>query len=112
MSYRKYVARRAAFAIASLYVIITLAFLMGTVTIRADILNALANAQYNQHATPTELYRLERSLTSTFGLDRPLLDRLVQWWIDVPTLDWGTRAPSTSPCWQSSTAASSPRSST
>ena len=88
MSYLRYVLRRAAFAIASVYAIVTIAFVLGTATIRSDIENALAFAEY-QGASPTELARLERSLESTFGLDKPLLDSLLSWWIDVATFDWG-----------------------
>ena len=88
MNYLRYVARRAAFAIASVYAIVTLALVMGTVSVFNDIQNSLANARY-QGASPAEVARLERRLTSAFGLDEPFLDRLVGWWIDVTTFDWG-----------------------
>ena len=88
MSYLGYVARRAAFAIASVYAIVTLVLAMGTVIVREDLQNALANARWNG-ADPAELAQLERRLTATFGLDEPWIDRLVGWWIDVTTFDWG-----------------------
>lgn len=88
MRYLTYVLRRAAFAIASVYSVVTVAFLPGNAAIQSDVQNALAFARYND-ASPAELARLERSLTSTFGLDKPLLDRLVSFWIDVTTFDWG-----------------------
>jgi peptide/nickel transport system permease protein len=88
MHYLRYVLRRAAFAVASFYAVLTLAFLMGTAAIQSDIQNAIANARY-RGASPAELARLERSLSATFGVDEPLLDRLFGWWIDVTTFDWG-----------------------
>lgn len=88
MTYLAYVARRAAFAVVSVYAVVTVGFLMGTAAIQSDIQNALANARYFG-ASPAELARLERSLSSTFGVDQPFLDRLVGWWIDVTTFDWG-----------------------
>ena len=88
MTYLRYVARRAAFALAAAYAVVTLTYVFGAVVVASDLRTGLAHAQW-QGADPADLARLERSLTSTFGLDEPFLDRLVGWWIDVATLDWG-----------------------
>ncbi len=88
MTYLGYVLKRALFAVLSAYAVVTLAFLAGIASLQNDIQNALGYARYFG-ATEVELARLEQSLTSTFGFDQPLPDRLIAWWVDVTTFDWG-----------------------
>jgi len=88
MSYLSYVVRRAAFAVTSLYAIVTVTFLFGTMVIKSDIENALAVARYNG-ADTQELLELKQGLYRTYDLNDPLFERVVGWWVDVTTLDWG-----------------------
>ncbi|MEF8776917.1 MAG: ABC transporter permease [Haloarculaceae archaeon] len=88
MSYIRYVLRRGAFAVLSVYGVVTATFLLGNLTIRDEIENILAQARYGG-ASPAELSRLEERLIGRYGLDEPIPFRLVDWWVDVTTLDWG-----------------------
>mgnify|MGYP006293635507 CR=1 FL=1 len=88
MSYLRYVLRRAAFAVLSVYAVVTATYFLGTLTIRDQIENILALEQYSG-ASERELELLEEALVERYGLDRPILDQLLNWWVDVTTLDWG-----------------------
>lgn len=88
MSYLRYVLRRAGFALASLYTIVTITFLLGELTIREDIENRLASARF-EGASPEEVEELREGLIAAYDLEEPFLDRLVGWWVDVTTFDWG-----------------------
>lgn len=88
MSYLRYVLRRAAFAVFSVYLIVTATFLLGSLTIRNEINNVLAQLRYNG-ASAAELERAEQRLVETYGLDHPIHERLINWYVDVTTLNWG-----------------------
>jgi peptide/nickel transport system permease protein len=88
MSYLRYVLRRAGFAVLSVYAVVTAVFLLGNLTIRNQIENALAQARYGG-ASAREVARLEENLESLYSLDEPIHLRLVDWWVDVTTFDWG-----------------------
>ena len=88
MSYLRYVARRAAFAVLSVYVVVTATFLLGNLTVREEIGNILANARYGG-ASPGEINQLRQQLQHTYGLGDPIHVRLFNWYVDVTTFDWG-----------------------
>jgi len=88
MSYLRYVLRRAVFAVLSVYAVVTATFFLGYLTIRDQIENVLARAQYGG-MTERELNLLRENLNERYGLDQSFLERLVGWWVDVTTLDWG-----------------------
>ncbi len=88
MSYLRYVLRRGAFAVLSLYAVVTAVALLGSLTIRNQIENILARARYG--GTPEwELAEMEQELEQLYGIDQPLHVRIVDWWVDVTTFDWG-----------------------
>jgi peptide/nickel transport system permease protein len=89
MSYLRYILRRAAFAVASVYAIVFATFFLGNLTIRNEIANALARARYGG-ASEAEIERLRQGLYSAYNLDQPIHERLVDWAVDVTTLNWGT----------------------
>ena len=88
MSYLRYVLRRAAFAILTVYAIVTATFFLGNLTIRNEIANALARARYGG-ASPEEIAEMKAGLYAAYNLNEPIHERLVNWWVDVTTLDWG-----------------------
>lgn len=96
MNYLRYVLRRAAFAVLSVYLVVTATFFLGNLTIRNDINNVLASARYGG-ADPEEIAELRQGLVSAYNLDEPLHARLIGWWIDVTTLDWGVSITSGEP---------------
>jgi len=88
MSYLRYVLRRAVFAVLSVYAVVTATFFLGYITIQDQIENVLARAQYGG-MTERELNLLRENLNERYGLDQSFLERLVGWWVDVTTFDWG-----------------------
>lgn len=88
MSYPRYVLRRAGFAILSVYAIVTATFFLGNATIRNEIANALARARYGG-ASQEELAELRQGLFEAYNLNVPIHERLIGWWVDVTTLEWG-----------------------
>jgi peptide/nickel transport system permease protein len=93
MSFLRYVLRRAAVAVASVYAVVIATFLLGTLTVRNEIRNALAQAADPRREPPANAADLERirdSLESLYNLDQPLYERLGRWLVDVTTFDWGT----------------------
>jgi peptide/nickel transport system permease protein len=88
MNYLRYVLHRAAVAVASVYLAVVATYLLGRFTIGNEIRNQLAAAR-REGASPAELERLQETLRAQYGLDEPLLDRLVGWIADVTTLQWG-----------------------
>lgn len=88
MSYPRYVLRRAGFAILSVYAIVTATFFLGNATIRNEIANALAQARYGG-ASQEELAEMRQGLFEAYNLNEPIHERLLGWWVDVTTLEWG-----------------------
>ncbi|MHB9287034.1 ABC transporter permease [Halobacteriales archaeon Cl-PHB] len=89
MSYLRYVARRAAFAILSVYMAIAATFFLGNLTIRDEIENVLAFLRYGG-ASPEEVAERRQELVQMYGLDEPIHERFVSYLVDVTTLDLGT----------------------
>lgn len=88
MSYLRYVLRRAAFAVVSVYLVVTATFLLGNAMISNKIGSILARARYGG-TPPDELEQMRQTLSATYNLDDPLLDRYLNWLVDVTTFDWG-----------------------
>jgi len=88
VSYLRYVARRFAFAVASVYAVATLAFVLGTVMLEWVLGKRLARARYGG-ATPEELQEIREAFGAARGLDAPLHERYLDWLVDVTTLEWG-----------------------
>lgn len=88
MSLLRYVARRAAFALVSVYLIVTATFALIDLTLQQKLKNRLAEAQYGG-ASPEQLERIRRNFAARRNLDEPWLERYVDWLVDVATFEWG-----------------------
>lgn len=88
MSYLEYAARRVVLAVIAVYVVVT-----GTVVAMYPVLDGWVAAKIRQiryrKITDIEKQELIDLVRSQYEVDRSLGDRLVDWWIDVPTFDWG-----------------------
>lgn len=88
MSYLRYVARRAAFAVFTVYAVVTAMFFLVNMTIWLRLENRVALAEYGG-ASAEEIQRLREGFIAERGLDVPILDRYIGWLIDIPKFDWG-----------------------
>lgn len=89
MSYLRYVARRGLFAVVSVYVAVTVMFVLANYMWQYYLANILAAARYGG-ATEEETMWMRQKFKEERGLDEPYLDRYVDWLVDVTTLNWGT----------------------
>jgi len=89
MSYRRFVARRLAVAVASVYVAVTAMFVLANFMWRHYLGGILGQASYNG-ASDEQLARIRRQFKRERGLDEPVHVRYVEWLVDVTTLNWGS----------------------
>jgi peptide/nickel transport system permease protein len=88
VSYLRYVVRRAAFAVFTVYAVVTAMFFLVNMTVWLRLENRVARAEYGG-ASPEEIERLREGFIAERGLDVPIYDRYVGWLLDVPKFDWG-----------------------
>jgi peptide/nickel transport system permease protein len=98
VSYARFVARRLGFAALSAYVAVTAIFALITFTPNTDLGGKLAEAARGG-ASPEALEQIRQRYLQTRGLDEPILDRYVDWLVDVTTLDWGYSFTFQQPVW-------------
>lgn len=89
MSYLQYVARRAGFALLSVYAAVTAAFALSEYLWHYRLQKELGWASLGGALTPEEEARVTREFIEARSLDDPLPVRYVDWLGDVATLDWG-----------------------
>lgn len=85
VSFSRKVGRRAAFAVLSLFIIVTIAFMFIALTEDPNVGSVAYNAQ-NTGEDPeaaVEAYRTARNLND------PVLERYTSWMVNIATLDWG-----------------------
>jgi peptide/nickel transport system permease protein len=88
VSYLRFLVRRAAFAVLTVYAVVTAMFFLVNTTVWLRLENRVARAEYGG-ASPEEIEQLREGFISARNLDVPIYDRYVGWLIDVPKLDWG-----------------------
>ncbi|WP_167837499.1 ABC transporter permease [Halosimplex halophilum] len=88
MSYARYLLRRAAFAVLSAYLVVTITFFVIASTVRLRLQQRLALASWGG-ATEEELESIREGFVAARDLDTPMHERYVGWLVDVTTLDWG-----------------------
>ena len=88
MSYLRYVAQRLAFAVLSVYAVVTVLFLAVTAGARIRVRERLALARYGG-ASEEAIEELRARLLVQRDLDSPLYERYADWLVDVTTLQWG-----------------------
>lgn len=88
MSYVRFLIRRAAFAVASAYLVVTVTFTLVNLTLWQEMRNLLARARYGG-APPEEIERIRQGFMNTRNLDAPLHERYVGWLVNVTTFEWG-----------------------
>ena len=88
-TYLRYAVRRVALAVLSVYVVVT-AVLVATYPVMQGLVEAAIRAIRFRKITEYEKERLIASLRTTYDVDASLPERLVDWWVNVPTFDWGT----------------------
>ena len=88
MSYLRYLARRAAFAVVSVYLVVSVTFVFGTWMLRDRLREQFALASY-RGSSVEDLEALGAVLYPSSHLEQPLHERYVTWLVDVTTLDWG-----------------------
>ena len=85
MSLRGRIARRFGFAVFAAYAVVSVLFALVTFAPNPQ----LAVLLDRQASTAAEAREIRREFRQARGLDEPLLNRYLDWLIDVPTLDWG-----------------------
>ena len=88
MSYLRYIIRRAAFAVVSVYLVVSATFVLGNWMISDKIGGILARARYGG-ASPEEIERIRQGLYESYNLNEPIHERYLGWLVDVTTFDWG-----------------------
>ncbi|WP_276261103.1 ABC transporter permease [Haloglomus litoreum] len=88
MSYLRFLARRGAFALISTYAVVTVMFVLVDQLVEQELAGILAEARY-YGASPEEVQEIRASFLSERGLQESLLQRYLDWLVDVVTLDWG-----------------------
>lgn len=88
MTYLRYLLRRGAFAVLSVYLVVTVTFFLINLTLWAKLGDRLAIARY-RGATPRELAQIREGFMSARNIDVPIHERYLGWLIDVSTFEWG-----------------------
>jgi len=88
MSYLRFLARRAAFAVLSAYIVVSITFFLVASTLRLRLRQRLARAEWGR-ASESTLESLRSGFVAARNLDTPLHERYVGYLVDVTTLEWG-----------------------
>lgn len=88
MSYLTYVARRLALAVLSVYLVVT-AVVIAMYPILDEFVQSSIRAIRYRKITEMEKRRLIAALRRAYDADQSLPDRLLDWWLGVPTFEWG-----------------------
>ncbi|MFC7143073.1 ABC transporter permease [Halosimplex aquaticum] len=88
MSYLRFLARRAVFAVLSVYAVVTVTFLVVNSVVLLPMKRQVALAEYGG-ASEEQLEEIRQGYIQARNLDVPLHERYVGWLADVATLDWG-----------------------
>ncbi|MFB6140149.1 MAG: ABC transporter permease [Halosimplex sp.] len=88
MSYLRYVARRAGFAVLSTYLVVTVTFLVINSTVRLRMRQRTALAAFGGASEET-LEKIRQGFIQARNLDTPVYVRYVDWLVDVTTFQWG-----------------------
>jgi peptide/nickel transport system permease protein len=85
VSFQRKVARRAAFAVVSMYIIMTVAFAFIALTRDPNVGAVIYNAQ----TTGGDVEKAVEAYRAARNLDEPVLTRYVNWLVNITTFDWG-----------------------
>jgi peptide/nickel transport system permease protein len=94
-----YLARRVALAAFSVYAVVSLTFGLVAFTPRVALGGQLSSASYWERASEEELAAIERTFVQARGLDEPVVERYVDWLVNVGTLQWGFSFSFEQPVW-------------
>ena len=88
MSYVRFLARLAAFAVASVYAVVTVTFLIINSVVLLPMKRQAALTEWGG-ASEERLEAIRQGYIQARDLDVPFHERYVGWLVDVTTLDWG-----------------------
>ncbi|WP_436927986.1 ABC transporter permease [Halosimplex amylolyticum] len=88
MSYLRFLARRAAFAVLSVYAVVTVTFLIINSVVLLPMKRRVALAEWGG-ASEERLEEIRQGYLQARNLDVPFHERYVDWLVDVTTLEWG-----------------------
>jgi peptide/nickel transport system permease protein len=88
MSVPRLVARRLVLSVVIVWLVLSLMFLLITVAPDSRLGGILGAAAYGG-ANVTELQTIEQQYLETYGFDRPIEVRYVDWMTSIPTFQWG-----------------------
>jgi peptide/nickel transport system permease protein len=88
MSVPRLVARRLVLSVVIVWLVLSLMFLLITVAPDSRLGGILGAAAYGG-ANVTELQTIEQQYLETYGFDRPIEVRYVNWMTSIPTFQWG-----------------------
>lgn len=88
MSTTRLLARRVVFSAIVVWLVLSATFLLLVVAPDSRLGGILGAAAFGG-ATEAELEEIERQYEETYGLDRPLHERYVDWMTSIPTMQWG-----------------------
>ncbi|MHB9287035.1 ABC transporter permease [Halobacteriales archaeon Cl-PHB] len=92
MRYLAYLGRRVIHAVLTVYAVVTVLVLAMYPVVDDFVSGQIAEIRYLfrvNDITAIQKRRLIRSVREQYGVEKTLPERLVDWWYDVPTLDWG-----------------------
>jgi len=93
MSFPRFVARRALFAVLSVYAVVSATFVLINGPLQQELENQVAYARYCQtrncgpDVPPPE--EMREGFVQARGLDVPIYERYLGWLVDVTTFEWG-----------------------
>ncbi|WP_459190749.1 ABC transporter permease [Halosimplex sp. J119] len=88
MSYVRFLLRRAAFAVLSVYAVVTLTFFVINSVVLLPMKRRVALAEWGG-ASEERLEEIRQGYLQARDLDVPVYERYAEWLVDVTTLDWG-----------------------
>lgn len=88
MSYLRFLARRAVFALVSMYIVVTAMFVLINARVRDPLQDRIAFLEWDG-ATPEQIAEVRQRYLNTRNLETPVYERYLDWLVDVTTFDWG-----------------------
>lgn len=99
MSLARYLARRTALAAFSVYATVSLTFAVVAFAPNTALGGRLSAARYYDRADAEEVAELQAAYLEARGLDEPLVERYLDWLVDIASLDWGLSFVYDQPVW-------------
>ncbi|MDH5021201.1 ABC transporter permease [Halobacterium rubrum] len=99
MTLARYLLRRTALAVFSVYASVSLTFAVVAFAPNTALGGRLSAASYYERADAEEVAELQAAYLEARGLDDPLVERYLDWLVDIASFDWGFSFVYNQPVW-------------